>query len=130
MNSTTALALSTPPRKVGAESSSSYTVTGEGRHHLLLAEGAHAGRALRPPAHTSPAARGPGPNACSPPGAVRIAAEGGSHLSTKQTSNPGMTRAAGRAAAFLRGPQERRQSWGACWAWAALLQLHTKHSLQ
>lgn len=30
LNSTTALALSTPPRKVGAESSSSYTVTGKG----------------------------------------------------------------------------------------------------
>lgn len=30
LNSTTALAVSTPPRKVGAESSSSYTVTGKG----------------------------------------------------------------------------------------------------
>lgn len=30
LNSTTALAVSKPPRKVGAESSSSYTVTGKG----------------------------------------------------------------------------------------------------
>lgn len=40
LNSTTALALSRP-RKVGAESSPSYTVTGKGAYHLL-SFGAHA----------------------------------------------------------------------------------------
>lgn len=125
LNSTTALALSTPPRKVGAESSSSYTVTGKGTITS----------SSRAPTRTVHAATSSYFSRCSRSRAQRVLTSrlSGSqrkgrlspeHQADQQPRDDPELR--GGRAAFLRGPQERRQSWGACWPCAVTpVQLHS-----
>lgn len=92
LNSTTALRAYQRPRKVGAESSSSYTVTGKG----AITSSSRAPREPCP-ATSSYFSR------CSRSRAKRVltsrlsdrSGKADSHLSTKQTSNPGMTPSCG-----------------------------------